>query len=319
MPDFRIGEFQGIPDEFDGAVVTKTATTTYNMPAFTASKDAYIIQLPVPGVAYFYGQITAGVLVLTPVLWSEGQTLFPVGFEGTNFSKFRFAGSALEVVPTVNAMTWAGSVQVWRGPVNLSMTTTVAPATVYNIVGLSELITSLKPEAVHPFNMGCYCNSRPTDLEFPWQPILTGLSGASEVTFDSTSTISITTSGWGINFVGLGAMEAVVYKIPNFSTTANAGVIRTWQALEFQVSSLSALYEYAHISPPHDPVALALLRRVLNEVDVCVPFYENDGVWSKVLAYIRKYASLLSHVPGEVGTIATGVSMVASGLEAITL
>lgn len=313
-PDFGVGTFQGIPDSFDGRVVTKTWNYTGTLPSLTDGLATYIVSLPVPGVAYFYGQVSAGALALTPVYYSDYQTLFPTAYETQNATNFRYAGQALEIIPTVNAMTWTGSVQVFRGPVEISLYGYSSSAAALSFNGLSALVNSSRPDAVHPFNMGCFCVSRQTQHDFPFHQIYPSTLTSEIANAAPTSGTTVSFAGT-TPFIGCGSMEAIIYKIPSYSAAGNALTLRSWSLMELQVSSASALYEYAHISPLHDPVALALVKKCYNEVQLCVPFYENDGLWSSIWSFIKNTAGLLSFVPGPVGEVATGASIIAEAID----
>lgn len=317
-PDFAIGTFDGIPDDYDGRVVTKSWSSIQSLPALTDGLPTYIVQLPVPGVAYFYGQVTAGALSLTPIYYSDVATLYPTGAETTNVTNFRFGGQAMEIIPTVNSMTWTGSVQVYRGSVDLAPSTVMisgAYSSCLTVNGLASLVNSVRPDAVHPFNMGCFCVSRQTESDFPFHPVLPAvLTG--ELPFTSGGSITVSFGG-STSFYGLGSTEAIIYKIPSYSAVGNAMTLRTWQFVEFQVNSNSLLYEYSHMSPPSDAYALALVKKAFRELNVCVPYYENEGMWAKVLEFIKRTSTLLSFVPGPVGAIATGTSMIAEAISAL--
>lgn len=317
--DFGVGTFQGIPDSYDGRVITKSWTYTAALPALTDGLPTYIVSAPIPGVAYLYGQVIAGALALTPVYYSDYTTIFPGGLEATNVTNFRYAGMAMEIIPTVNAMTWTGSVQVFRGPMELALFGSAAATVGLTLTGLAPLVESTKPDAVHPFNMGCFCVSRQTQHDFPFHPVYPGTI-TTEIAVSQKSGGAVTTSLAGAtSVVGCGSMEVIVYKIPSYLATGNLLTLRCWAFTEMQVSSASALYEYAHISPPSDPVALAIVKRAYNEIQLCVPFYENDGLWSNVLAWIKNATELLSFVPGPVGEIATGASIVAEAISRLVV
>lgn len=313
-PDFSIGTFQGIPDSYDGRVVTKSFTSTQSMPILTDGLTTFIVQLPIPGIAYFYGQVNAGALLLKPVYYTDYTSLFPSSQETTNVTAFRYAGQAFEIIPLVNSMNWAGSVQVIRGQVELGLAATSPSAAGITLNGLTNLVNSVKPDAVHPFNMGCYCIARQTQHDFPFHQIYPAtLSDEISIVGISGSTIS-TSMQASQPIVGCGSMEAIVYKLPSFTTANNNFTLRTWAFLEFQVNSTSSLYEYSHISPPLDAAALVLVKKAFNELMVCVPFYENDGFWEKVLRFIHRTSEALSYVPGPVGDVAYGVSTISEAI-----
>ncbi len=292
-----------------------------SFPAFTAGADSYIVQLPIPGYSYFWGSVAAGAVTLTGVQADDFLSFFPTNYEANNASSYRFAGQSMEIVPTVNAMTWAGSVQVARGPVTLSYQALSATTGEYTIGGLSSLIFTSKPEAVHPFNMGCYCTSRPSEKDFPFRPVLTGttLAEVQVAPYYKSGALTVAINGAVTPFTGLGTMEAIVYKIPAYSSTANIGTIRTWANVEFTVSSASIYYEFCRMSPPHDPVAIALARKAYEELMLCVPFYENDGTWMKIWGWIKDVLGVAAMIPGPVGEISTGLSVAAMGIDALLL
>lgn len=319
-PDAPVGEFVGIPDNYDGKVLCKTFTSVTSIPTFTAGRDAFLVSLPIPGYSYFYGESIAGVVALTGVQSDDFATLFPQNYETDNFAQFRFAGMGFEVIPTVNAMTWTGSVQVFRGPVTISQAPQSTTTSTTTIGGLAPLIYSSKPEAVHPFNMGCYCASRPSDVNFPMHPVLTGALNSEIAVSPFGVAKAVTIQGVAGQVIpGLGTMEAIVYKIPGYSATGNVGTIRTWANVEFTVSSASVYYEFARISPPEDQLALALARRAYTELMLCVPFYENDGTWERIWSWVKRAAGMMSFIPGPVGEIASGFSMAATGMDALFL
>lgn len=316
-PDFSIGTFDGIPDSFDGRVVTKSWNSVQNMPTLTDNLPTYIVQLPIPGVAYLYGQLSVGALVLTPVYYTDFTSLFPSGYENTNVTNFRYAGQAFEIIPMNNAMTWSGSVQVFRGPVQITMSGSTASSAGLTLGGLSSLVNSAKPETVHPFNMGCFCIARQTQQDFPFHPIYPGTTETEISIYGSSGgAVNVTIAGSG-SVVGCGSMEAIIYKLPTFTNASNIFTIRTWAFTEFQVNSNSSLYEYSHISPQHDALAMALVKRAFNELKVCVPFYENDGFWNKVLMFIKTATEALSYAPGPIGDLALGTNLAATAIEAL--
>jgi hypothetical protein len=317
-PDFGIGTFAGVPDSYDGRVITKSWNLTGSGPGFTAGADSYIVQLPVPGVAYYWGSVSAGALALNPVYYSDYATVFPTGQESSNISSFRYGGQAMEIIPLVNAMTWTGSVQVFRGQVELSTFGVSASAAAFVATGLASLINSSKPDAVHPFNLGCFCVSRQTQPDYPFHQIHPGTANSEINVSGYPSGVTVSFAG-GTAFLGLGSMEAIVYKIPAYSTTGNIFTIRTWAMMECQVNSASALYEYAHISPMEDRAAMALVKKAFSEMQLCVPFYENEGLWSKILAFIKTASAAMSFVPGPVGEIAAGVGTITAAVETLVV
>jgi hypothetical protein len=322
-PDFTADEFRGIPDEYGGRSLVKRHTYVGSSPTFTSGDDAWIVLIPIPGVAFFYGSNVSDTLLLTPVFYSDTTTLFPVGSETSVVNKFRYASNALEIIPTANAMTWAGSIQVFKGPVEAQVQAVGTSGAYVKLSGLDDLINSVRPDCVHPFNLGAYVPTTTTADDYPFVPVATAQTYSDiSPAMTTQSTAGLTCAFATIstqNFIGLGHQEAVFLKIPNWSATANPFTIRTWSCIEYQCGSASALFEYQTLSAPYDPLALAILKKFYADHPSAVPFYENDSFWKRLLEWIRVGSDAVSHIPGEVGMIGKGVNLVANAVSAMTL
>jgi hypothetical protein len=309
--------FQGIPDTYDGRVIPKrfTSVTTYSS---TASDDTYIMLLPTPGVAYWTANVAAGTtttaMTFTPVLYSDYSTLFPQALEQTVVNAFRYASNVIEIVPTTNEMTWQSNIQVFKGPILESTYSSSLNEMNYLLEGF-ELINSVKPSAVFPYNCGMYSVTAPLDPNFPWQPVRFDTTYSVIDTTASARTITLSSSS--LNYIGLGKQETIIIKLPSAGSTSgiNTGIIRTWACVEFQVQSGSLLYDYSRLSPPHDPLALELARRFIHENPAAVPFYDNDTFWQRVNAWIIKTTGVLRLIPGRVGAAAGAVNLLSHTID----
>jgi hypothetical protein len=321
-PDFNIGQFEGIPDKYDGKSLTQCykAVVDISSLGLTDAKDTYIIQSPIPGVSFLYGQYDSGTgtIALNPYFYPGYDTQFPLNFEDRNIESFRFGGAAIEIVPTVNAMTWTGNVQCTRGVVSLETSGYSAAAGNLCAVGLSSLLYSTKPDALHPFNQGLYAVASFADEFHTFRPIQAATL-FSEVAVTSYSAGALCNWNQSVPFMGIGGMETTVIKIPAWSATTNLGVVRTWASLEYRCGSASLYYDFQRPSAPYDPVALLLARKAMLELPTCMPYYKNAGFWEEVLKWLKTVSSMASFLPGPVGEVAAGVSIAATGLEALVL
>lgn len=298
-----IDSFQGIPDEYDGSTISKRHQLVGGLPSFTAGKDGYIIMLPVPGVAYFWGERTAGdvssAMALTAVKYSDFSTLFATGSEAIVVNNFRYASSVLEIIPTVNAMSWTGSIQVFKGRCKGVFAPTATTTNFFEVEGL-DVLNSTKPDNVLPFNHGMYAPTRCTEADYPWNPIMTSCDISKVIGPNPAGNFTFTGM---TNFTGFGCQEAVVVKIPAYAAVDTA-ILRTWACVEYQVSSSSILYEYTHASPVYDPLALQLLTRFFKEHPTAVPYYDNDSFWQNFLKWAKTITGALKVIPGPVGEAA---------------
>lgn len=314
--DFTTDSFQGIPDEYDGRVLTKKHTYTGSIPTLSATNDTYIVLLPIPGYAYFYGSRTAGsvsALTLTGVLYGDTSTVFPSGAENTVVDQFRYASNVIEIVPTVNSMTWTGAIEIWKTPVSGGLTNlNAAGVNEFEINGL-EAIDSTRPLSVMPFNHGVYAITGCVEPTCPFKQVYLASAITNVQARMTTNSITFASSA---NFTGLGDQEAVIIKIPGGTgVPSNTALLRTWACVEYQVGMSSALYEYAHMSAPYDKVALELTKRFIQEHACGVPFYENANFWQNVWSWVKEISGALKVVPGPVGHAAEIANLVSTTAE----
>jgi hypothetical protein len=302
--DFAVDSFQGIPDEYDGRVLAKRHVFTGVCPMPDATHDMYIVLAPIPGVAYMYGSRlagTTGAIALNSVFYYDDLSLFPNNHETDIVTGFRFASNVVEIVPTVNAMTWGGAIEVWKASVELSASQSSATAQTLDIVGLTAIQTD-RPQSVLPFNHGCYaptscmsnaCDFTPVIMATAYTNLLTGASG-----------VTFTTS---INFTGLGKQETTFIKIPA-TAAANSALIRTWACVEYQVNQTSLLYEYARISASPDPLAMRLVKQYIQSSACAVPYYDNANFWQNFLVWARPFLTTTGRILGSAQRVANTIN-----------
>lgn len=305
-----LDDFQGIPDTHEGRVIVKKHTYTGTFTA-SATNDSYIILLPMAGYAYFTGTRAAGtgVMTLTGQKYSDFSTLFPSTAENSVVSAFRIASNVIELIPTVNATSWSGSIQVWKAPITFIGWLASPPAP--QIAGF-DAVDSTKPQTVLPFNHGCYVPTRNIDNNYPFASILQNCA-LSTLTADGSASAMTFAGG---NVTGFGTQEAVFIKIPA-SSTNNTAIVRVWSCVEYAVSPTSALYEYSRLSAPYDPLALALLSRFMNEHCCAVPYYDNDTFWKTFMSWAKTILHGISFVPGPVGEISGALGTIAEVVDAL--
>lgn len=301
-PDFSVTAFAGIPDSYSGRVISKRYETTASIGNYgVAGQDLYLMSSNCPGVAFFYMNRPAG--GIGPAAWvaveyPDTNTLFPLGTQDLNVQRFRFASSQIELVCTANAMTWTGSIQVLRGmvtaaEVNVPVSGAAGGTAIRWALTGTTCVNSVKPEVVLPFNKGAYAVARTTDSSYGWSDVSTVME------FNQLyegSSIFLTSGVAGAQLVGFGNMETVIYKIPGFSVAGNSAILRAWACLEYQVSSTSALYDYTHMSPPEDPLALQLMREYAKVMPPAVKFGDNANFWQAFLLWAGRIAVAVAPV-----------------------
>jgi hypothetical protein len=316
--------FVGIPDEYDGRVIVDSLTSVNSLPSYTAGQDLYIIQPPIPGVAYMWGAVAGGTrfntaITFTPVWYSDINTLFPSGVGGPAIlvDKFRVASNVIELVNTTNDMVWSGSLEAFK----IDLTLTTGNDTVLDqgthvvnfefpiISGFDGLYTS-EPGYVNRIKDGVYMAAFNQQSTYPWSPVQTGLAFTELST--NAALLGTTSQNAFMTFanvapnlvVGMGSLETNVIRIPAIAAS-QAMRIRTWTCVEYTTPSTSVLYNYSHFSPPYDPVAISMLKVFHHELPMAVTAAQNATFWENVRKWIGRATKLGGFLPGPVGTIST--------------
>jgi hypothetical protein len=326
--------FLGIPDDFDNRVIVDENTAVNSLPAYTAGQDLYIIQPPIPGLAYMWGQVAAGsrgvtLISFTPVFYSDTNTLFPIaGLVSTQkvVDRYRMAANAIELVNVTNDNIWSGSIEAYKLELDYGtnqdqftdVTTHVVSVEEPIINGLDGLFSS-EPGYVGAIRDGVYMTAFNLQVDYPMADVkinntFTALStnmSFLDANCQASNTRFINT---GINIMpGFGTLETNVIRLPAIAA-AQALRIRTWQTVEYTVPSTSLLYSFAHLSPPCDPVAMALLKQIHHHFPMAVTAAQNASFWENVRKWAGRLTKLVSYVPGPIGAVSHLINdMVVSG------
>lgn len=319
----------GVPDQFAGksSAVKHRFVNTVN---FAASRDTYFLVLPIPGYAYFFTSVAAGTPILdttvfTGVRYSNYDSLFfgePAvpGNASQNVTKFRFVSNHFELVPTTNAQSWTGSVQVWKLPLQFAGSQDVGTGDLYQTInGLEGTNTTNADMYSGPFNLGAYVgafNKGSTAWEFSdirdnllKVPPIIAISDFGQLDSDGR-----TLPGFDNNH------ESVCIKVSGIGTNAlDTALLRTWACVEYQFSPNNAMYDMQNLKGDEDRVALELYRKIILELPTAVSYLDNANFWTRVLQIIRQISGGLSFVPGPYGVMASGVNSIATGIESLTL
>jgi hypothetical protein len=322
--DFTTGStnFVGIPDEYDGPVVTETQNICT---AFTpvSGLDNYIVLLPTPGVAFWTGSRTAGTtgaMSLTGSPYDDSTTYIPTGAENSVINAFRYAANAIELVNLTNSMTWSGAIEVFKAPIRMTgragaISSLFIPIPL--LEGLSVL-NSIRPDKVFPIKDGVYVPAFNQESTYPFTPIIEDETWANLSTnqADADAPENVYSFACTTPFVGLGSLEAVIIKIPAAAASQSL-LIRTWSALEYQVPRTSILYNLSHYSPAYDPQALALLHAFHKNFVGSVCAKDNATFWANLVMWVRRFAGIAAHIPGPVGTIGSLSTSILDAAETI--
>jgi hypothetical protein len=334
-PDFAVDPGQGIPDGYEGKALMRkdVYTSTIN---FTANTDTYIVVMPTPGVAYWTTSVTAGTAltqasVFTPVYNSSFTTLFgavtnqaadaptdPVE-RALNVSKFRYAASTFEITPTSNYMQYAGAITVWKIPVSLDVmvrtTGTGASQDSTNELALTGMdgITIPSPDNKPlKFIDGAYSMAVNTEPTWNFQAVKSGITRVPGV--GESATTNTTCGQFHGDFVGVGDLQTLVFKINTPTGAVNSAIVKAWSCIEYQPTPSSAFYQFAGRSPATDMVALKLYRDIALKVPVAVCVAENEGFWSdKVVPIIKSFlgaARIAGKVIPPLGQAVSGVDLI---------
>lgn len=328
-PDFTADGATGIPDGFTGRVLVKKHKLVQPL-TFNSGKDYFIVVAPVPGIAYYILETGAGSgFTVTDELlenpYSDTAQLFgpKSGAQSSNkLTGFRIASLCAELVPTTNAMTWSGNIQCFRAPIfqNTSTAGIIAgtAGNAYAVAGLESLNSTIVNMYAAPFNLGVFAAAGNMDKEFEFRPIVEGYDTC-PVHLDTTQHFGkLGRSNGPSPYTGMGQTESIVIRISGLSTTCTA-LIKTWSCVEYKVNSVEPLYEYTLPSPQEDKLAMDCYRQILLSLPPGVSYFENAGLWERILNVVRTVSGAMSYIPGPYGGIAKGVNMASSALADLTI
>nr|NP_740720.1 mature capsid protein beta [Pariacoto virus] len=295
-PDFSVDPGKGIPDNFHGRTLAIKDCNTTSV-VFTPNTDTYIVVAPVPGFAYFRAEVAVGAQPTTfvGVPYPTYATNFGAGSQNglpavNNYSKFRYASMACGLYPTSNMMQFSGSVQVWRVDLNLSEAVnpavtaiTPAPGVFANFVdkrinGLRG-IRPLAPRDNYSGNFidGAYTFAFDKSTDFEWCDFVRSLEFSESNVLGAATAMKLLAPGGGTDttLTGLGNVNTLVYKISTPTGAVNTAILRTWNCIELQPYTDSALFQFSGVSPPFDPLALECYHNLKMRFPVAVSSREN--------------------------------------------
>lgn len=324
-PDFAASDVRGVPDTFQGKSLVKKHRFIGNL-TFPSATDYYIFLLPIPGYAYFTFSVPAGTPMVSGTTlqgstYSDFANLFNASGQGSRnnadvVNRFRFVSNHIEIIPTTNAMSWTGNLQVFKIPLQFTIRPTAAADNAYTITGLNGVNASNADQYTGPFNLGAYSGAYNTGNGFDFSSIMEGMNAIPSVVVAGDFGIVNCASG----FTGFdNNFDAICIKLSGVGANANNScIIKTWACVEYLAVVGSSVYEYQTFSAS-DPMALDMYRRIIRELPVGVSFLDNEGFWTRVLSIIKRISGVAAILPGPYGAMAAGVNMTATALESLTL
>lgn len=325
-PDFQASRINGVPDNFEGQSLVKKhrliqATT------FEANQDTYFILAPAPGIAYWWVSVAAGTPILETtefvgVPYSDLQSLFGSDTTGKQaadiITKYRFVSNHFEMVPTTNAMSWTGTVQAFKIMLTTPLAQGAAAGDLLNLTGLQGCNNTNANQYTGPFNLGVYAGAYNQASTFEFQNII-------ENQPNLPRTLEVANGDFGqlrgAPYVpGLdNQFETMCVKVSGVGANTNdTAIIKTWACVEYIINPGSGLYEYTTFSPK-DENAMAIYRKIIQELPVGVCYLDNANFWKRVLDIIRSISGGLSVLPGPYGLAAGGVNSIASAINQLTM
>lgn len=315
--DFASDGGSGVPDEYQGKVLLRRQELVTSF-ATSVGFDTYIIQAPTPGTPLWIATYAAGIqpttaapLMFTPLSIPDFNQFFPPQQENVTVESYRFVANAVEVMNTTSYMNANGSIVCYK--VDLQQSTQNAPAaaaranqaSLSGTYAITPNVVNVGDVYVKPAIEGAYMCAVSDQADFEFKPLLQNSQDALNAGSPTIALPVAFTTHW----VGIGNMMTNVVFIPN-SGSINTYTARAWGCVEYQVVPSSILYEYARLSPPHDPVAMAMYRTISRNLPIAVPFRENAGFWDNVLRIMQSAGSAVSSwFGGPIGLAGQGVSL----------
>jgi hypothetical protein len=323
-PDFNTDPGKGIPDRFEGKVVSRkdvlTAATT-----FTAAKDTFILVAPTPGVAYWVAEVEPGTYptdatTFTAVVYPGFNSMFgsTASARSANVSSFRYSSMNVGIYPTSNMMQYGGSITVWKAPIQLSTSQfpigaddTATSQLVHALQGLESVQAVGSDNYSESFIKGVFSQSVCNEPEFEFNNIIEGVQTL------PPQNVTLAQSGQPFAFsagdvadaaiVGWGNMDTIIIRVSTAASAVNTAIVKTWACIEYRPNPNSAFYQFGHDSPPKDEYALEEYRRIAKQLPCAVEAAKNATMWERVKQIIKSGLSIASTVPGPIGMTAAGL------------
>jgi hypothetical protein len=323
-PDFNGEKVSGVPDSYTNRSLVKKHKLVTNV-TYAANVDTYIVVLPTPGVAYWTATVAAGTpflstTLLNPVYYSDTTSLFgPTSGATTdqNVTDFRYVSQAFELINTANEMTWSGNIQAFKFKCSLTLAeysssglAVLAPV----VTGLQSLNSAIANQYTAPYKAGVFMTAGNANGPFNFSKIVAGYSAVPPIGFGLDDWFG-TLNGM---VTGFGELESLCIKVSGVTATESA-ILKSWACVEYMPNTVSPLYEYCSFSPREDQLALQCYREIMAAMPVAVPYFENDGLWQRVLRIIQRFSGALAYIPGPYGAVAGGVNMTANALAELSL
>jgi hypothetical protein len=332
-PDFPALTPVGIPDKFTGRTLVKQFRydASFNV-QIDQNREQYILILPIPGYSHFKLSDPASApgpnSIWIGVPYSDATGLFGApGLADNQVTSFRYMSQLAELVPTTNAMTWTGSIEVYKVPIRLTQVTarydttpgaapqTILNTTSYTPTGLQGVESTNCDRFSTPSHLGVFANATSDQPEFNFVNVqdfgtqVPVRNGVGDLIPDLNSAINKygTIQGNSHGIVGFGEIDSIVIKLSGV-TTDNTFRLKTWATMEFTVNTNSALYEYSIMSPNYDAAAIAAYHNMVRACPIAVTYYENANFWQTILKIANTISGALSFIPGPVGAIAGGIN-----------
>jgi hypothetical protein len=323
-PDFAASSPTGVPDDYRGPSLLKKHRYVNTFNCSTANSDYYILLAPTAGgIAYWSCVVAAGAGItatssFAPTYFSDAAGVFGSGpgTEADIVTKYRFVSNHLELIPTVNQMSWTGSIQAWKTPLTMSLRQTGATtANLYTVFGLQGCNSTNANQYTGPINLGVYTAAYNAGSKFDFQDVHEEIPALPTTILPGVDFVQLNGNMAGID----PQFDSVVVKLSGMgSNVLNSFVIKVWSCVEYQVLPGTGLYEYQTLSPC-DPYAMEVYRAVILQLPVGVSFLENGDFWKRVLGIIKNISGALSVLPGPYGAISSGVNMMATGIDSLVL
>jgi hypothetical protein len=318
-PDFAQTQVQGIPDSFRGQSLLKKHRFNGTV-SFGNTNDYYIILSPVPGVSYFIANTAQNVLPTSATVWTAVYYSDFTSFFGTNdenatniVNSFRFVSNHIELISSVNQMSWSGSIAAWKMPLKVMINPSTATSLIseYTITGLQGTASTNSNRYTGQFFDGFFGGCFNLSSEFSFSNIIENL-GSFPTTVQASDWGQFTSSSGLPGFDN--CAESMVVKISGVSANETA-ILRTWACVEYTVNPNTSLYEYSTVSPPEDETAMKVYREVAIALPIGVTAMQNGTFWQRVLQIISAVTGAGAVLPGPYGSVSRGVNLISSGMQ----
>lgn len=315
--DFASIEFRGIPDGSSCNIFSVHSSFVQEI-TVEAGKTMNILVAPSPGIACYMSPILTGESAdFKPYAYPDVSQMFPANGKQFYVSDFRFVSNAVEITNTTPSISAGGVIKVMDLDLEMTLTKSglekVTP--IWDVLGFPDSMDQKVYVDNVKYGMAGVCVNR--DAQFDWTKIVGGeQAGEVEILMGNNDASLYRPAVWkSATHLCRGLDNSFTSKLIQIKAPADKSqtlFIKTMACVEYRPEPDTLLSQIATQAPQLDLVALQEYKKMVRVNPVAVRRAGNSGFFDFLKKAVKGVSGVLSHIPGPVGMISSGVNSLVS-------